>query len=168
MVDAIRRLLRVTVHALVAVVVAHDDVITDFELGDRRSDLLNDPDALVTEHDWEFAQTLGLRHHVGMTYSRGDHPDEQLFGSWRTKLYCGRTERLFRIMGDRSLDIDMGGCAHLAMIRGGRNSRVGQGRLARQSISTNAPTANAVTPTVVRAGRRSSGKKLWYVSLNSP
>ncbi len=37
-------------------------------------------------------------------------------------------------------------------------SRAHAGRRARQSISTNAPTARAVTPTVVRAGRRSSGK----------
>ena len=33
-----------------------------------------------------------------------------------------------------------------------------QGRRAMQSTSTNAPTARAVTPTVVRAGRRSSRK----------
>ncbi len=32
------------------------------------------------------------------------------------------------------------------------------GRRATQSISTSAPTANAVTPTVVRAGRRSAAK----------
>ena len=32
------------------------------------------------------------------------------------------------------------------------------GRLATMSISTSAPTARAVTPIVVRAGRRSSGK----------
>lgn len=34
----------------------------------------------------------------------------------------------------------------------------GAGRRATQSTSTSAPTASAVTPTVVRAGRRSSGK----------